>query len=340
MDVGFGLISCQRYPGDPRSDEQLYHEALSLSEEAERLGFDSVWLTEHHFVDDSYMPSLLPVAAAIAARTERIRIGTGLLLAPLYEPVRLAEDAATVDLLSGGRLVLGLGQGWRAEEFEALRVPLIGRHRRLEDTVATLRQAWTGELVTGGEVTSYPGVAVTPAPAQPGGPPIWIGAMEEPAIRRTGRIADGFIAAEVTPESYAMQVGWAREELERAGRLREEFTSALYVPTFAWEEPDAWERVASHYHYVTWKYEDMAEARDRRPPPSAPPGIGEREAALRASMIVGDPEEVSARIRQFDEAAGGGVHCIAQLYWPGLDPGVQREALAVFGERVIPALRN
>ncbi len=124
------------------------------------------------------MPSLLPACAAIAARTSRIVIGTGVLLAPLHDPFRLAEDAATVDLLSGGRLVLGLGRGWRREEFEALGVPLAGRHRRLEEAVRVLREAWSEGLVSGS------GVSVTPKPARPGGPPIWIGALTASWVRR------------------------------------------------------------------------------------------------------------------------------------------------------------
>ena len=142
MDLGFGLITCERYPGDPRSDQDLYRDALELAAEAERLGFDSVWVSEHHFVDDAYLPSLLPMCAALAARTSRMAIGTSLLLAPLYEPVRLAEDAAVVDLISAGRLVLGLGLGWRREEFEAFGVSLSERGPRMEETVAILRQAW------------------------------------------------------------------------------------------------------------------------------------------------------------------------------------------------------
>ena len=106
VDFGFGLITCQRYPGDPRSDTELYRQALALAEDADAFGIDSVWVSEHHFVDDAYLPSLLPLCAAIAARTRRVRVGTALLLAPLHDPVRLAEDAAVVDLISGGRLVL------------------------------------------------------------------------------------------------------------------------------------------------------------------------------------------------------------------------------------------
>jgi len=340
MEFGFGLITCERYPGDPRTDVDLYREALELAEEAERLGFDSVWASEHHFLDDSYLPSLLPFCAAIAARTTRIRIGTGLVLAPLYEPLRLAEDAAVVDLVSGGRLILGLGQGWRAEEFEALRIPLAERGRRLEDTVVVLRQAWGEGPVTGGGLLAYPGVAVTPKPARVGGPPIWIGALAETAVRRAGRIADGFLATEVTPGSFAREVSWVREELERAGRDPQRFTFSLYLPTFAWDGPDGWERVREHHHYVTWKYEDMEHARGRHGPPQAPPRLTPAlEAELREGIVLGRPDEVADRIDRFRRAAGGDLHYIARLYWPGLDPGLQREALALFAEEVIPELR-
>src|SRR5438876_9557692 len=102
MRVGFGSLTCQRGPGDTRSDGERYREALDLAGEAERLGFDSVWLSEHHFFADGYTPSVLVQAGAIAARTETIAIGTGGLLGPLHNAVRLAEDAAAVQLPARG----------------------------------------------------------------------------------------------------------------------------------------------------------------------------------------------------------------------------------------------
>jgi alkanesulfonate monooxygenase SsuD/methylene tetrahydromethanopterin reductase-like flavin-dependent oxidoreductase (luciferase family) len=341
MRLGFGLITCQRYPGDGRSDEELYADALDIASLAERSGLDSVWVSEHHFVDDGYLPSLLPICAAIAARTERIDIGTALLLAPLYEPLRLAEDAAVVDLVSAGRLVLGLGLGWRAEEFDALGIPLRERVGRLEGTVAVLRQAWSGELVVGTPDVAYPDVRVTPRPARAGGPPIWIGALTEPAVRRAGRLADGFMATEVTPALFELQVRWALEERERAGLDPASFALGVHLPTFAYEgdEDRAWSIVRPFHRYVAWKYDDMDAARSRTGSPPAPPPIDPAdEATLRASIVLGSPERVAEKIRAFADAADRDIHFIARTYWPGMDRAVQQEAVRVLGERVRPLI--
>jgi alkanesulfonate monooxygenase SsuD/methylene tetrahydromethanopterin reductase-like flavin-dependent oxidoreductase (luciferase family) len=339
IELGFGLITCQRYPGDPRSDRELYAQALTLAEEAERLGFHSVWTSEHHFVDDGYLPSLLPLSAAIAARTKRVLIGTALLLSPLHEPLRIAEDAAVVDLLAGGRLVLGLGLGWREEEFEGLGIPIGTRAARLEDSLAVYRQAWRGEAVTGGTHLRYPRVPVRPLPARPGGPPLWIGGMADPAIRRAGRLGDGFMANEVTPASLREQAAIAREAHAAAGRDGE-LAISLHLPTFAWHGEDAWELVRPHHWYVLWKYDDMEGARHRTGDPPVPPAIDdELDARLRKEIVLGTPDQVAEQIREFAQAAESDLHFIARLYFPGMALEVQLEAMRVFAEEVIPALR-
>ncbi len=338
--LGFGLITCQHHPDDRRPDTERYRQALELAAQADQLGLDSVWVSEHHFVDDGYCPSLLPLAAAIAARTERCAVATGLLLAPLHEPVRIAEDAAVVDCLSDGRLLLGLGLGWRTEELRALRVAPADRVRRLRDTIATLRQGWSGQPTRGGAGVCYPEVLVTPGPARPGGPPIWVGAMGEGAVRRAGRLADGFLATEASPAAFAEQVGWALEARAQSGGDPATLAVGAIVSVFPWEGPNAFERILPFHQYVDWKYQDMevrAYGTDRRQLAPPRPDASETER-LRSTILAGSPEQVAEGLAAYATAAGRPVHLVARGYWPGLDPGVQRETLACLGERVLPLL--
>jgi alkanesulfonate monooxygenase SsuD/methylene tetrahydromethanopterin reductase-like flavin-dependent oxidoreductase (luciferase family) len=122
----------------------FYAECLEEIEEGERLGFTGAWLSEHHFVDDGYLPSPLVVAAAVAARTETITIGTNILLLPMHHPLRVAEDAAAVDLVSGGRFVLGVGQGYVQHEFETLGYERRYRPSLFEEGIEIIRQALGG----------------------------------------------------------------------------------------------------------------------------------------------------------------------------------------------------
>jgi alkanesulfonate monooxygenase SsuD/methylene tetrahydromethanopterin reductase-like flavin-dependent oxidoreductase (luciferase family) len=339
---GFGLITCQRYPGDARTDTELYAQAIDLAVEAEDLGFNSVWVSEHHFVDDAYLPALLPLCAAIAARTARVQIGTALLLAPMYDAIRLAEDAAVVDLISGGRLILGLGLGWREEEFEVLGVPMGERAARMEDTVAVLKQAWSGAPVTGGSTIAYPGAYVTPSPHAPGGPPVWIGAISPPAVTRAGRIADGFMATSPSEEGFARRMGWARDGLALAGRDGADFALSAHLPAYPCEgnPEEAWAAGRPFAHYVSWKYDDMEDARARTGPPPEPPPLGaDEEKPLRRRTLVGPPEAVAERIARLARLADGDLHFIARLYWPGMPLERQREAMRLFAETVAPSVR-
>lgn len=168
---------------------------LATCSELDAAGVDGLWLTEHHFTEDGYLPSLLPMAAALAMRTRQASIGTSVLLAPLHQPLALAESSAVVDNLSGGRLRLGLGLGYRSEELEAFGVDRRERGARLDELIEILRQSWsTGPLDFRGRHHTYQGFDVQPKPVQ-SPVPIWLAARGPVAVRRCGRVADGVILA-------------------------------------------------------------------------------------------------------------------------------------------------
>ena len=182
--VGIGLFTAQLPASSKRTFEQEYRETLELVRLAERVGFDSAWVSEHHGSSDGYLPSLLPMLAAFAAVTERIELGTGVMLTPLHDPLRLAEDAAVVDLLSGGRLLLGLGNGWREEEFRMFGASKAERGAD-RGAVEVLRRAWTGRRF------SFEGrtLAVRPREGDPAAgetrrPPILLGGYDRKAVLR------------------------------------------------------------------------------------------------------------------------------------------------------------
>jgi alkanesulfonate monooxygenase SsuD/methylene tetrahydromethanopterin reductase-like flavin-dependent oxidoreductase (luciferase family) len=289
------------------------------------------------------MPSQLPVLAAIAARTDRIRLGTGVLLAPLFDPLHLAEDAATVDLLAAGRLILGLGNGWREEEFEGFGIPRRERASRLEAAVTVLRQAWGDGLATGdGRHFRYPapGLNVTPKPIRGAATPIWLGAGVEPAVRRAGRIADGYLGSGASPQALAERAAWIRDEAEAAGRDPTTIELAVHRVTFAWRGADAWERAGDAARYMSWKYADMTPARasrDRRGPgPDDRPTLDD----VRSRSIVGSPEAVADQIRAYAGTLGPTGSFVFRAHLPGLDPTVQREAFDTLAEEVLPLLRD
>ncbi len=336
MKLGYGLITCQRYPGDPRTPTDLYREALELTRLCEDVGLDSVWTSEHHFWDDDYMPSLLVMSAAMAAVTTKIEIGTGVLLAPLYDPIRLAEDAATVDLISGGRFILGLGIGWRQEEFDRLGIPMQGLGRRLSETVRVLRRAWGPSTFTfEGEVYSYPATNVTPKPSRR--IPIWLGGFVDDAVRRAGRIADGYLGSLVDIDDVRRRVDLAKEGMIRrqSGRPRD-FTFAIHEPVLVTgDRSGGVEEFLPYVHNSRWKYDDLRQEFGRAtdgPLPEPPPMDEKRKQTLRSILITGDPAQVAARIHEFREAAGEDLHFVARSYYPGVPFDQAKRLVELLGE--------
>ncbi|HWL49367.1 MAG TPA: LLM class flavin-dependent oxidoreductase [Acidimicrobiia bacterium] len=338
MSLGFGLLSAQLRPGETNWS-RAYHETISIAVEAERLGLSSVWTTEHHFVDDGYMPSLAVVSGAIAAATSTIEIGTGVILAPLHHPLRLAEDAATVSLLSGGRFTLGLGLGWSEVEFAALGARMDRRGRAMEEVLSILPQAWTGQpFAHEGSVYQFPELAVRPAPSQR--IPILIGGGAEPAIRRAARLADG-IYSNASTNGFLRQLEWIKDECDRIGRDPAEMRIVHYsviLPDDSAE--DAWARYTDHLWHMTWKYSDMEASANRAGPPPPAPMMTEadRGALLRRATIAGSSDQIVETLLELRDRAGVSVEFAARSYFATLDYGAQIELMTRLAEEVAPRI--
>src|SRR3989449_5279234 len=170
----FGLYSSIANPPRGERLDRCIEEVIAEAQLAEASGFDSCFFGEHHQDRDGFLPSPLIVAAAVAARTQRLRVGTSVILLPLHHPVRVAEDAITLDLVSRARFVLGVGIGYQPADFRAFAVPMEHRMALFEESVAILRLVWPGERFSfRGKHYTLEDVQITPRPFQRPGPPLW-----------------------------------------------------------------------------------------------------------------------------------------------------------------------
>ena len=177
-------------PESGLAHRELYAAILDQVAWLDGLGLDLVWFTEHHFVDDGYLPSWIPVAAAMAARTSRVRFSCDVCLLPFNHPLRLAEDLAVLDNLSGGRVEVGVGMGYAPHEFRGFGLPVARRVSLTDEGIAVLRRAFTGEKFSfAGKRYTFDDVRITPGYVQPGGPPLWVAAMSQPGALRAAKFA-------------------------------------------------------------------------------------------------------------------------------------------------------
>ncbi len=341
MKFGLGQFTLQIPPWDARNHAQLYADTLELAKRAEGAGFHSFWLAEHHGASDGYIPALLPFLTAVAARTERLEVGSAVMLAPFHDPLRVAEDAAVLDNISGGRLNLGLGLGWVPEEYRMFGVPTKGRGRRLEEFVEVLRHAWTGERFTfKGKVFSYEDVLVRPAPARP--IPIWLGGGTPPALERAARMADGHFPPSTGSPADAVQRAKdmlaLREKLGVSGPYR----FGMFIPIgVGTDADDGWARIRDGLLHVRGSYAmwgqgklDVTNARDE---------AAGWEDAVRSGTVCGSPEQIvdtlGPHLRELDSLGLEDTFISAILAPPGTPIDVAAEAIETFAGKIIPALR-
>jgi alkanesulfonate monooxygenase SsuD/methylene tetrahydromethanopterin reductase-like flavin-dependent oxidoreductase (luciferase family) len=312
---------------------RFYAECLEEIEEGERLGFTGVWLSEHHLVDDGYLPSPLVVAAAIAARTSTMTIGTNILLLPMHHPLRVAEDAAVVDLLSGGRFVLGVGQGYVQHEFEALGFNRKNRPSLFEEGIEIIRQALTeGRTGYEGKRWSLPDLPFEPRPSRK--LPIYAGAFVEPAIDRAARLADGFLAS-AGGGAFGETYRKVRDALARHGREDEDFPYVASGVAFVHEDAGrAREIVAPAIAYQRTRYAEWGTDREKpRPEPIKPEDLPWER------YLVGTPDEVADGLISLYREAPYDHFC----FWGRLPGVTHEEALAnarLFAEKVAPKVRE
>ncbi len=202
--------------------------AVAFGQRAEAAGLASVWLPDRPVFAN---PDPLVALAAVAATTSRVQLGTCVLLGTLRPPALLAKSVASLDALSGGRVILGLGVGSRADDFAAAGVPFAGRGARASELIQILRLAWSGApLRHEGRVYQLDVGPVGPRPVQPGGPPIWLGGSAPAALRRAGRLADGYIASSTSGPAGVRRTWRAvRDSAEQAGRDPASLTLAALV---------------------------------------------------------------------------------------------------------------
>lgn len=324
MHFDAGLFTCQVPPESSQSHTERYQELLDLAPVFEESGFEKLWVSEHHFVEDGYLPGVLPFCAALGACTTTIRIGTGIALAPFYDPLRFAEDSAVIDQLTGGRFEAGLAIGWTDPEFVAFDVPKTRRVPYLLELVDVLRAAWSDGSFSYSGIHEYEDLAVYPKPVQDH-VPIWIAGTVDAAVRRAATVGDGYFATP-TPLDELVR----RQSLLQAAADTTDCGLAEWRYTYVSESDDPWEDAKQYVWYIKRQYIEWATG---EPQPRQLPA--ELEADLKEECLIGTPDEVRTAVAERRDHLGDDYRLVARLTLPGLSGDSLRRSIELFGEEVI-----
>jgi probable F420-dependent oxidoreductase len=331
----FGIYSSIANPPRGEDLDRCVDEVIAEAQVAEASGFDACFFGEHHQDKDGFLPSPLIVATAVAARTTRLHVGTSVILLPLHHPVHVAEDVITLDIVSKGRIILGVGVGYQATDFQAFGIPMQHRAAMFEEGVEIIRRCWSGEQFSfHGTHYTLEEVQIRPRPYQTPAPPLWIGASVPAAVRRAGRMGDAFVATPSTTLQQTLRlVDIYRKAAAEAGRqprvvlMRDAWVAASRAEAEAVYGPE----VMTAYRYY-WENQ-LAEFKDI---PADTPFTLENLAQDR--LILGEPEECIRAFHRWQEATGAD-YCLLRLrhaHSGGPAHAKIVDAITVFGDRVIP----
>jgi alkanesulfonate monooxygenase SsuD/methylene tetrahydromethanopterin reductase-like flavin-dependent oxidoreductase (luciferase family) len=329
-------LNAQHPAGDDPA--RRFAETLEQARLIRSLGFDSIWGGEHHATPGFHYFPLLPLLQRVAAEAEGLWLGTNLVLLPLHNPVELAEVGAFLDVITGGRFMLGVGLGYRPEEFAIFRVPMAERVSRLTEGIEIIRRLWTEDRVThGGRHWQLDAVTIRPRPVQQPRPPILVGAQVPAAIARAARIADGWLVVPIpTVDELAGQVAAFAAARSGAGLPPSRHVCRLLEVVCAPDEATAIRRAApflleKYAAYLGWGLPGI------RLDPKAPPEEQLRRLAA-DRFVVGSPAQVIEGLLRQHRA--GMTHAAMRVSWPGMGQGDILAGIELLGRAVLPELRR
>jgi len=300
-------------------------------------------LSQHHAVDDGYLPSPVPLAAAIAARTTRLPISVAALLLALYDPIKVAEDLAVVDLISRGRVSYVVGIGYRPEEFAGYEEERSGREQRMEEQLDIMIKAWTTESFSyDGRYYKIPQTSVTPKPVQKPRPPIWIGASTRGGVRRAAQWADALVAS---PRHHIAELkqhfAMYGEYLQRFGKhpscvpvIREVYCA----PTTATAEAEARDGVMYIHGGMYGKWAGVRPLRDDHGELVKDPATVTFESH-RERFIIGSPDHCVREIKRYQSEIGMD-YLICWMQFPGVEMDKTMNSMRLFAKEVMPHVKG
>jgi alkanesulfonate monooxygenase SsuD/methylene tetrahydromethanopterin reductase-like flavin-dependent oxidoreductase (luciferase family) len=346
--VKFGVQNL--FPAEGEDDHRVLEEALEDIKIADELGFDSVWLTEHHFSRYGLLGNPLVLGAAIAQMTTQITIGTAVVVVPFHNPLRLAEDAATLDIISRGRLELGVGRGYQPKEFAGFGIDPESSKQRYAEVVDILKGAWSGEAFSyDGKYYSVDNVAVSPRPVRPGGPPIRHAVVSPASFPERGLAGDHIITSPTFAPLARMKKNFDayREALVESGNDPADFEIPFMQQVWVGDSDDELREVAQSaldYYRMVGKVvpgSDEAIASEAEYYAKVRQNIEllTLEQTLTHGGNFGSVDQVVDTLGRLASELGVS-HYICWFRIPSLDRTIALKAMETFATEVIPQLRN
>jgi probable F420-dependent oxidoreductase len=319
----------------PIEGGHYYREALEEVTRAEELGFDSVWMEEHHSVTNHYWPSPLTVLAGFATRTSRLLLGTDIVVAAFHHPVRLAEDMAMLDVMSNGRAILGIAIGYKPDEFALYGVDLEKRGARFEEQLTILKGLWTQERVQfKGTYYSMEG-RLEPKPVQRPHPPLWIGGWGDITLRRAATLADNWIPGPTADLKRLLAGQQQFLERRRAAGLAAPAEWPLTRDVIIADTDRRARELAEEHIMVAYRREYAGGWRH----PFIDGSIAtDLDKLMEDRFIIGGPEQCIQRLRRFVEQYGV-THLICRMFFPGMPHAHIMRGLELLAREVLPAFR-